>query len=70
MGTENTMVDRMQYHDCGGTILMGGAGGQAHQYCDRCGAYTYDLDADALPPGTDAAANRRAWDSGDLQSPE
>jgi len=62
--------DYLRYHKCGGAILVGGSGDQAHQYCDRCGAYTYDLDADALPTGTDADANRRAWDSGDAQSPD
>lgn len=54
-------------HICGGTILVGGSGEQAHQYCDRCGAYTYDLDA-PLPTGIDAVANRAAYDAGDLES--
>ncbi len=56
-------------HLCGGTILTGGAGEQAHRYCDRCRAYTHDLSAD-VPSGTDEAANRAAWDAGEEQSPE
>lgn len=55
-------------HVCGGTILAGGSGDQEHQYCDRCGAYTYDMDAD-VPDGTDEPANGAAWDAGDLGSP-
>ena len=58
------------YHVCGGTILLGAPGTQnAHRYCDRCGAYTYDID-DRLPGGTDATANQAAWDAGDDSSPE
>lgn len=56
-------------HECGGTILSGGAGEQEHLYCDRCDAYTYDLDG-AVPDGTDRAANQTAWDAGDERSPE
>ena len=56
-------------HVCGGTILVGGSGDLAHQYCDRCGAFTYDVETDRLPDGTDAAANEQAWSDGDEQSP-
>jgi len=59
----------MTTHICGGTILGGGSGKQKHQYCDRCGAYTYDLAADQLPDGTDSDANEVAWDAGDDESP-
>ena len=40
-------------HVCGGTILVGGSGNYdlAHQYCDRCGAFTHDVQADQLPDG-------------------
>jgi hypothetical protein len=31
-------------HTCGGTILTGGTGDQAHLYCDRCRAFTHDID--------------------------
>ena len=58
----------MTVHDCGGTILVGGSGAQTHQYCDRCRAFTYDLDAD-VPDGTDERANLAAWDDGDDESP-
>lgn len=56
-------------HECGGTILVGGSGETRHQYCDRCRAYTYDVDGD-VPSGTNEAANRAAWDSGADESPE
>ena len=60
----------MTTHICGGTILLGDTGDLAHQYCDRCGAYTHDLAADQLPGGTDSDANELAWSNGDEQSPE
>ena len=53
-------------HECGGTIATGGSGEQAHQYCDRCHAFSYDL-TDALPSGTDLVLNKRAWDNGDCE---
>jgi hypothetical protein len=56
-------------HICGGTILLGDSGDLAHQYCDRCGAYTYDIAADRLPDGTDSDANELAWIDGAEQSP-
>lgn len=56
-------------HNCGGTVLTGASGEQAHLYCDRCGAFTYDTDAE-LPTGTDKAANRRAYDDGEQCSPD
>ena len=58
------------YHVCGGTILTGGSGQQAHSYCDRCGAFAYDYTDEELPSGTDPKANRAAWDAGDDTSPE
>lgn len=58
----------MTKHICGGTILTGGAGAQQHQYCDRCGAFTRDLEG-ALPDGTDPEANQTAWDMGQNESP-
>lgn len=65
------MTDRLQYHACGGTILHGGSGEQAHSYCDRCRAFAYDsADLDELPTGTDKAANRKAWDYGEECSPD
>lgn len=51
-------------HRCGGTVLKG----PDHIYCDRCGAYTYDVEADALPTGSDQAANEAARDRGDEES--
>jgi hypothetical protein len=62
------MQTYLSYHVCGGTIGHGGSGETRHKYCDRCGAFTYDLDAD-LPTGTDRAANRAAYDNGDDESP-
>lgn len=58
----------MSAHVCGGTILVGGTGEQEHRYCDRCRAYTYDLDAE-MPGGTDRAANVEAFDRGAPSSP-
>lgn len=59
-------------HTCGGTILIGGSGEQAHSYCDRCRAFLYNSadDAEDFPTGTDIEANRAAWDDGDERSPE
>ena len=59
-------ADRHERHTCGGTILTGGAGEQAHRYCDQCGAYAY---SGPVPSGTDKAANKAAWDNGDDASP-
>lgn len=59
------------YHDCGGTILDARSDGIAYAYCDRCGAFLYSDDADeSFPTGTDAKANRRAWDGGETRSPD
>jgi len=56
---------------CGGTILVGGSGEQAHEYCERCRAFRYQDDEDEnFPLGCDAAANRRAWDNGAGRSPD
>lgn len=55
--------------NCGGTILTGGAGEQAHIYCDRCHAFTYTSTGETVPGGTDREANRAAWDAGDDRSP-
>lgn len=58
-------------HTCGGTILHGGAGLDAHSYCDRCGAFVYDSATDpTMPTGTDKAANEAAYNDGDERSPE
>jgi hypothetical protein len=60
-------------HVCGGTILSGGSGEQAHIYCDRCSAFTHDADdieANRLPSGTDKALNQQASDDGAESSPE
>lgn len=57
-------------HVCGGTILAGGSGEQEHQYCDRCAAYTHDIESDLLPDGIDQAKNTAAWDAGYMQSPD
>ena len=57
------------HSNCGGTILSGGSGDKEHIYCDRCRAYIYDVEAWGVPTGTDAAANRAAWDAGAESSP-
>ena len=62
------MTTTQHTQTCRGTILVGGSGEYAHRYCSACRAYTYDLDGD-VPDGTDAAANRRAWDAGEQESP-
>lgn len=61
--------DSDRYHaGCGGTILMGPNTDDGHQYyCDRCGAFRYG--DGPMPTGTDEAANREAYDAGDLESP-
>lgn len=60
-------------HECGGTILAAGGGvpgGEiSHLYCDHCRAFTFDVDGDDFPSGTDRAANGRAWDEGKRESP-
>ena len=57
-------------HDCGGTILSGGSGDQAHYYCDRCRAFRYASDHnEEFPSGTDRDANTQSWDGGDERSP-
>ena len=64
-------TDTYRYHEgCGGTILSGGAGEQAHDYCDRCGAFRYDSADEPFPSGSDRDANRRAYDDGDDRSPD
>lgn len=63
----DSAYDRAERHACGGTILSGGVGEQAHHYCDRCRAFAYG-EAD-VPDGTDESANRAAWDAGDDESP-
>lgn len=59
-------IDTTKIHACGGTILSGGSGKQAHRYCDRCRAFAY---VGSVPSGTDEATNRAAWDAGDEMSP-
>lgn len=63
-------TDRVRYHECGGTILAGGVGVLAHNYCDRCGAYQYVSDDEPFPRGIDAAANLAAWDACEDRSPD
>jgi len=58
------------HQNCCGTVAKGGSGEQEHQYCDRCGAYTYDMDAEDLPSGTDERLNQAAYSNGDEQSPD
>jgi hypothetical protein len=60
-------------HPCGGTILTGGSGEQAHHYCDRCGAFAYDSyldEGNAFPDGTNKTANQEAYDAGEECSPK
>ena len=67
--THETMI----HEDCGGTIYSGGLGSdeEAHDVCDRCGAYRYDADDDdTFPSGRGRARNQAAWDDGDERSPE
>lgn len=64
-----------QPHDCGGTIregapMFGGWRTPAYFYCDRCGAFRWEDAPGFFPSGTDAKANRDAWDDGDLRSPD
>lgn len=63
-------TDRQTTHECGGTILVGASGEQAHHYCDHCGAYRYDSCDGDMPTGTDSRANRAAWDEGKECSPD
>ena len=59
-----------EYHiNCGGTILIGGGSEDRHQYCDRCGAFTYDTTA-VIPTGHNEKENQIAWDTGDFESLE
>lgn len=64
------MYDDQMTHECGGTILTGGSGEHRHAFCDRCGAFRYDIDGGSFPDGTDRDANQSAWDAGDERSPE
>ena len=67
--TGETMDNRsmdIRRHACGGAILSGSMDGEEYVYCDGCDAFSYD---GPLPAGTDATANRRAWDAGDDHSP-
>jgi hypothetical protein len=58
------------HNNCGGTVLTGGSGEQAHIYCDRCGAFTHNTENSELPTGTDREANRAAFDDGEFCSPD
>ena len=62
---DNRSMD-IRSHACGGAILTGGMGGEEYVYCDSCGAFRF---GDQIPAGTDATANRRAWENGDDHSP-
>lgn len=57
-------------HDCGGTILWSSSNGESYYYCDTCGAFRYESEGEGLPTGVDPAANRSAWDAGNLESPD
>ena len=64
-----------QPHDCGGTIRAGDpvlASPKAppYYYCDRCNAFRFDDAPGFFPTGTDAEANRDAWDRADARSPD
>lgn len=66
------MTDRLTIHACGGTILHGGSGEQAHSYCDRCHAFLYDsaeAEGEEFPSGTDEERNCQYWDDGEDCSP-
>lgn len=54
--------------ECDGEVLTGGYGEYEHQYCDKCHAFTHDMDAEELPSGTNEAANRKASDNGEYAS--
>ena len=59
-----------EYHiNCGGTILIGGGSEDRHQYCDKCDAFTCDLDA-VIPTGHNEKENQIAWDTGEFESPD
>ena len=57
-----------QLHVCGGTILSAGKGPSMYEFCDRCGAYTYD--SGPLPSGANRTANDVAYHAGELRSPD
>lgn len=64
-------TDTHRHHECGGAVVYSGTGsGTPHLYCEYCGAFTYDIEATALPSGTDRVANDAAWDAGDERSPD
>lgn len=72
--TMRHMLDTMHFHACGGAILAGhdAGDGRGYQYCDRCSAYAIDGEdgePQDIPNGTDADANRAAWDNCDERSP-
>lgn len=59
-----------QIHDfCHGFILRHKHDLKEYDYCQTCGAFTYNIDGD-FPTGTDKKANKAAWDNGLNQSPK
>lgn len=60
----------MSTHEgCVGTLHRS----SSHTYCDFCDAFQTDADArkgNPFPSGTDAKANRAAWDAADVRSPD
>ena len=63
------MTDSMAFHECGGAIMTAELDGKEYHYCDRCAAYTFDLNR-KFPSGMGEAAIREAWDGGDIHSPD
>lgn len=62
-------------HECGGTIregspVEGRPDSPTYWYCDRCGAFLWSDAPGWFPSGTDAKANREAFDAGALRSPD
>jgi hypothetical protein len=56
-------------HECGGSILTVGSGGDEHSFCNRCGAYRYTTCSGPFPNGINKARNQEAWDNGKDCSP-
>jgi hypothetical protein len=63
-------MDIAKHKGCGGAIgIAKEHDGTAYLYCDKCGAFTMDADAE-LPTGSDRDANRAAWDNAEDRSPD
>lgn len=67
-------INTFNHHrGCGGTLLVAASGTpDAYEYCDRCGAFRFDVDGDMddFPTGTDREANREAFENGEECSPD